>query len=1820
MNSSPRDSWRVHGNQRERERLRRDLRRSLIVLGLIALAAALLLFLFPPFFAAKTHLVLVGTGNMHSLDAPTIPFVGEDLQALQTIDTAVVHPQDDLWSDARSATQLGNTIAATGVSGTDALVVYLTAHGVSKQGEAFLLCESFDLRNPDAGRISLNTVLQQISTSNAATKLLVLNAGSIDYDPRLGMVVNEFPRLLEEAVTSTGDPSLWVYCSHSPLQRSQVSQAARRSIFGLFVSEGLRGAADLNRDRSIALNELTRFATANVSRWVGESSDHAAAQTPQLCWGGGKNVPNDSPTLLTLARDQPDYALDVRKIVGRDSLAAAGSGADPNDLRSSGLMTRRSVASNLPPAAGGSAASASGIDISAAGNSEAASASESTAATGDATTDDDAAAGDAQQAGATGPGGDGNGEEAAGAAGAGGDETDDGQKTPRDPLARPRKLLAEIWQLRDQAQGAWAIDNPSENPIENVPHLWREFEAELIAFEQRLRSGAGSDVGRVEAILTQTLAAKQPADATGRLSGLWQTAGAFRLDATKRAKQQAHSIALATMFDTELANRVTKPMATLGAALEQDAPTALDAWMKKEAAGELGRYAEIKSLQRLAAATDLDWPLLQLAAKSTLAAERSAALDLISPDWVRSSVQRGDQLRCFAEELLFDRVGADWRPRARRLLTQAAESYAQAESDFVLVRKAEYLRDRVVDKLPHYLAWYQRTRWVADGSRPSQLDLDSLLATTLTLSQLLGSPDASRIDELSDLCADVQSLVSQIESASSNESIQSLIDRTPVAGDGWRTEQLLRTPLLSASARQQLQYAWQRIDRDLASAFVPASVNPDETDPSLATGSLNADDWAFLLELAEMESQFLAMGSRGDEAPSLAAVRQALEIVRQRRAEAIEIYGGGPLPAGTAELESLWSAYRDLGEAFAQVYQRDRLPNSAVRRGNWQNTSQAVAALRLVDPRDAWRVRDLDVQSLSAAARLRSTLAWQARRLESVAAYRSPADEDALLAQADAYLKTSDSIARLTRDPRPPNPIAVRADALVDLEYQSADTIALEVKNQAADDLQLLLDYDRELIELVEIPIETAADVAVTSPSDRANGEPVAQHSKTDRPLRVDAGSSVQRRFRIVRRANATQSSRLIIDARPSNSSQWAENPLLARQVVDITLPVAELRVQQGDQWEISGVEPLQVRPFPNRINSLQFGVVHRGSTEKQVSLGLYALDQTPQDMDTVELATLIAGKEPLATYSTSVAADGTPAFPGEKKEEQESDNGEDGKPAEQQGDTPAAKEEAPEEAAPIKSQPLDEGMLAVLTDIASGQTTYRLLDFRVQRPRRFLVPQVDYNAWAERIEISVVARDVSWLPADGPIRISCRLETPLAAGMQGKLQGEISRTQPSTELFLNVPAPPKQPVRLLLDVDNYPRAFVFNVPCGKDMTAIPEATDLTEVRLSTPSEGRYIPATDLIPLAVQIDAPVGTFERDEDAVEFRVFELADADGPGPTSAPELPPEPPPAAPPEPVPAPEPSDLATDLVSMQSDKAPLQADVEPTPTAQPPLLQLLTDRDVQVGFVDSTPEGVVNLHASVADFELELPTGRLENVDIQVETTMQVRDHVSPQIPPLELYVDTAPPVVGPARTVNYTGFVPVGQELLLSVWAWDAGCGVEKVEAVFDLTGSGEFPAEGAVAEGILVSGRQWGLAINSGADTGAKTLLVRAIDYVGNASDPIRLPLQIVSLEGAALQASAQKVEIAGMVLFRDKPIPEADVTLTELADPAASNPEGTASGVMVSTNDKGRYSLPNVAPGEYQIKARAVIHNRVRRIEQQVSVKPGPKRTVHVDISLP
>lgn len=491
-------SWRAQPENERTSPMVRRVQRVVVSLVVIALIAAMVYVLVPR-HRATTHIAYLPVREYGVLKADALPesvfspamlehFELQTLAApssmapMQTSNFFL--PREAPDADGQIESSFGAGVRELTGYGDDAVVVYVSAHGVSLDGEAYLLMGDFDPRRQNVGLSPIDEVLDGVSRSAAGRKLLILDAGQIVSDPRLGMLINEFPQLLDEAVRQHDDSDLWVLCSHWMLETSHVAYSLRRTVFSEFVSRGLSGEADRDEgpEPQVDLRELFAYVSINVPDWVRRTRGPAASQTPVLMRGGRGQVrtAGDVPTIAIMPVLPPPEPTEPKADATEAAQIQREAGPMHNMAQAGWLPSQLAVTSlfsaDEPPAE-------TAPDSEAAPSTPSEPAGETAPAatpTPPATEPDPAAtptppAGDAPAEAP--PAGDGE------------------QPAEVDPLRKQlRRLLDEAWQLRDLAQSKprGGVGRRGA-PVDFAPHLWREFQERIYGYELQYRYGLSSE-------------------------------------------------------------------------------------------------------------------------------------------------------------------------------------------------------------------------------------------------------------------------------------------------------------------------------------------------------------------------------------------------------------------------------------------------------------------------------------------------------------------------------------------------------------------------------------------------------------------------------------------------------------------------------------------------------------------------------------------------------------------------------------------------------------------------------------------------------------------------------------------------------------------------------------------------------------------------------------------------------------------------------------------------------------------------------------------------------------------------------------------------------------------------------------------------------------------------------------------------------------------------------------------------------------------------------------------------------------------------------
>ena len=247
----------------------------------------------------RTYFVHLSVTEYKKHEAPPVPFFENDARFF---DSTIECQRLDNAETVASMKQLAASLDRIVSRSRDSLVLYVSAHGALFKSrdtfDGYLLCADFDSfksqgdRDIARGYLKVSDFLQEVRNCQAGLKIIILDAGHLPTEPRLGVIVNEFPDRLAEAVKQTGDQNLWVLSANSAHESSHVAHASHQSVFSHLVVRGLAGDADLSpADGVVDLSELTTFVCGGVRDWMNRQYGELESQTPQILWGGGEITP-----------------------------------------------------------------------------------------------------------------------------------------------------------------------------------------------------------------------------------------------------------------------------------------------------------------------------------------------------------------------------------------------------------------------------------------------------------------------------------------------------------------------------------------------------------------------------------------------------------------------------------------------------------------------------------------------------------------------------------------------------------------------------------------------------------------------------------------------------------------------------------------------------------------------------------------------------------------------------------------------------------------------------------------------------------------------------------------------------------------------------------------------------------------------------------------------------------------------------------------------------------------------------------------------------------------------------------------------------------------------------------------------------------------------------------------------------------------------------------------------------------------------------------------------------------------------------------------
>lgn len=1778
-----RSSWRPDESHGSRARFSRLMRRLLLTGCAVLLFGWLLYLLLKPFYHPNTHFVFFTVADYQPLAAPPIAFALEDYDHLSAIDVAVKRqpgePSSLVVRTIDSPDLFAETLqelAGWDIRSGDAFIAYVAAHGIVRDGKPYLLCDNFATGSDGEGTFPLSNLLAHIRNLPAATKLLVLDTGQLDYDRQVALFGETFPRAVQQAIDEFADDRLCVLLSHGNMQQSRASVAIQRSVFGYLFARGLKGEADKNQDRCVTLGELHDFVQAATNQWFQGGEGSQVRQTPLLLCSSD-DVPLDAILLSTskipadAVEDDVDQTVALAHSPKSQTAAARRVKSHLNyyvEHKKSRMISRLGMSARGHMMLQGVAGTASNQAAARVGANQPqteqppAGGQQSSPAGGDQRPAERKPTDAAQD--------DRSGEAGAPNAESGFDEVMadaalDANSAEINLRFAPqvRELLGELWKMHDRL----ADDDRRPHVLEYAPHLWREFEARLVAYEQRHRAGIGANqielanrLGDLRDSLQRLLDRKPPRErrnpnvidriAIAKPAIDWRGPQwpslplALRFSDIAGEDAGGDSAAGDNVAGDSAESRVATAANALQEALADESGEKFRQWLSQPLDDVVANLPTFRFAQRISQDSELSWSAVRLAVQTRLLAERTAAKRFAHSIWVRGDLQSADQQRWAGERNLFDRLGADWPIVAERSLTAARRQYQQAASKADALAAAKRVSDELLLEVTDYVDWCFH---IVDSNRApaTRRSVATLLETLHKFSQGLESPSDVELAQMLAWADDLRRLRQSITASFSSEAVTELLEAPPTLANSARIEAMLRTRLLSAEDRQLLlENAVPFETRHVANFRFFGS-----NEPLVADQEPTDRRWLQIIEQLQLEV-LLARLTALTETPGLDEIDQNLRRLR------LQLEQRESPPA-----DVLWTAFAEASSGISLIHHG--LPDELLRaartlaetpaaeeRSAWlTRLCQAERGLRLVAARDVNRLADIDLMAMRFHADWYDQMVGQQRRWQQYLADAADERHEEILAVAEAYRR----LAMLAPgQPAPPANrfpgIDLEGPAFVSLVSENDSKIQLSIRRlrRSRGPVWLIVDYDDRFLH-----VDTSATTNVYR---REPGAPLFMPNRQGQPpsLTIDDDAPQQIDLHLRRLADSLGDTKLIVKA--VDESNYVRHELLIR------LPGREMIQLASDvgktDWSASA-DGVVLHPLPNRAAEFLLGLRNLSGRPRSVDVQFFVPAEQPVinlpagelDNDAAEAALASFGDLTLWHEITdlNLPEDGElvplskPVLQDEKATS----------PAEQSTDCQDADREADEQPRQPSRNELKHGLVAVIRDRSSSKRTVRRIEFAPQRPRRFVRANAAYNSTTEQVEITVVPIDRFAVPADG-IKVVAEFVEPLPAGGQSRLQAVIKPPDFEAKLSASVSPTFRSEMTVQIHVDQYPRAFLFRIPIGPQAVDLPELTDAFAIRiLQPPAESAYKAPIDSVPATVQVDAPQGAFPPDprRDFVEIGIDEDRDRE------------------------------FGNDTV-----------------------LRIFSDRQVKVEAEELTPSGKLRLYTSVSDFQVDVPTSGLLNVRTNLLGKVTVgRHHVwSAWVP---VILDGAGPVIESVE-LKPGRDVAVGEDLEVSVWAWDADLsGVAKVEVGYSGK-DGKFSEESPPVEAELKANVRWVAALpTKDRELGTYTVLIRATDRVGNVGQVRKETVRLLPAGSKPkVERSGEGGHLVGTVSYGDELLSGAEVTL-ESVD--ADGPTFDT----VTTDENGRFDFYKVPPGEYKLGARGVARNKLRRVKIDIAVPKAP-----------
>ena len=1707
MISSDRSAWKTQEVGKDAVN-RRQIAYKIAWLLLFVLAFALWIYLvLGPFGRPRTHIMTLGDGEYPIASVESIPFVEFEKENLSKIDDVLYHNQDAPYSEK----YLFGPETRKGVKSIDSAIIFLYFRCAAINGKAYFITSEFNLEKPNVGLLQVESVIEEISSLPSKNKLVVIPAGSIHYDPRLGIFADDFPKLLKQSIKEKKDQSITVYFPHENFEASNTSILLSSSLTTHFFCEGMAGQADFDKDRKIEISEIGSYISESVTDWNNASRRIApitwSPQNASLLWSVGNENEKEKDVDKNISDTEPQKSNTL-------PIHLLGNKRIPQKTRDASKINSSFAALvNL-------------IETKESKDGKTESPSQIT--TGDS-------------------------------------DAGDNQKL------KEREQLATDWEsLKSHLR---RIDNLGQDRIKKIPYpKYPENNFNLKkALKESIARKQQATIEDLQASLNgiapkKSVANDPPGDRIdyGKIldRSQYENGNLIGTNTWSGSDLKMHSLSLQGFLGDDQGDN-EKSISMLENFLNEETPEKLKEWLKSNQS--LNQFSEVVWSNHVLQHLSVGWKDAQALIRTRILSEKVSAWDSILPNVFRNRIIQLDRFR-LQSEAMTQNLPSDSCTMDRFIgrTIEVQQQYQMLIEDFEKLHSVRRVWLTELESAEDVLRLYCNPYSIPQPDVSFNLvldwierlhDLQSLLHPTSDIEnaylaniQKLGS----KVSETGkSIRAKLYQPTANFQQSSVGSSSRPIFDKQllncpsiPVAMQTQNYLDVLNEEYKSALADQEgdavvsnrqiiffnpadLYLKNFRLLRQTQRAILylrylsligPIIRNPqfhplpDSFEvPFKSFPQVEANLYRHMLDLEN--AQYSNGNSDGDKAEN--ALREAGEAV-QRFMVALSSFG--PPRADSSEKEFKFadavSRFRDWRDTF----------DSTLEMGSW---SPGICLETVIGFQSERLTEQLSFSD-------ESENAWIRERLEAYSEFlpgNDPSDE------ANTSTPINMDIAT--------NPLSLRHD--------SESVLELDLHNDRGlkESFQFLIVFDTDDLEIKSIPREDAVPYKIRfgQVQDSSMIFP-PKGSLISNSFHLTEETKIPITLRLVKQASAKGPSTpieifLLSSSEPTITSNDPPSQrevsrfsrLVLRRCIPIELPHGEIQYLHQNQSRVTNSLVTNETLFPNQSHTLRMSVPIQSACDSGLFADVFPIDSRPSSRTTDQWKKWVSTQSPLMRISAS-----------------------DNKPTE----TDPKKPDPPGSSEPDKSSSMNPksrgftGLLYALGYPDDETRTLRFVDFDIARPREYLTPKVSFDANINRLRIDFVFKEKSNRRQLGPVSVQTRFIGLDPQSVTGKSELNIPIDPIATNrLQFEFSDPMPETLKLEIDVDHFPRAFIYSVDSTENRMDIQPVSSQPSLDVEGFDDRLFLSLTQADELVAKIDLQASNQQENR--------------------------------------------YSASVVQESIEKS-----FEPVGIAK-----MTDDRQTVLELTALPIPGSVRIDSHVSDFQLRFPPDALYDRPTKLIASIE-KDGLSKQTRSIPLFIDTQPPTIESLDLSPGTRVVSAGDAMEVNIGVADKGSGVASVELVAIGADIDKPPADAKWTSATFDAENIWKCSLSTGEKAAKLQLFVRAIDSVGNAFESRLTPITVIA---KGKSEAEQTLKLFGRVLHRGKPVDSGTVTLVaETKAEVKTKPKE----IRASIKPSGNYLLDGIPKGKYTATIKLIINNKVIMTKQELDLSDPKSLSINQDLS--